>query len=112
MEKQTLTETSFQFNENGKSYDVSFHANKGFSSMITSNITSDSTVNKKIQEAFVALMPYENRIIEWISRSADNGQQYVENPMKAMQDANIGIPQDVIQMVKEASDILLTTLKK
>ncbi|MCJ7932665.1 MAG: hypothetical protein MUW56_03255 [Chryseobacterium sp.] len=112
MEKQTLHATSFQYNENGKSYDVTFHANKGFSSLATSRLTADSVANEKVQKAYVALMPYETKIMEWLSQSSDNGQKYLENPILAIQNADIGIPQDVIQMIKEASDVLLTTIKK
>ncbi|MBE4947963.1 hypothetical protein [Chryseobacterium culicis] len=112
MDTHTLNETSFQFTENGKSYDVTFHANKGFSSFAASEFTQDPAVNEKVRQAYIALMPHENKIIEWISQSPDNGRKYIENPVQAMENANMGIPQDIIQMIKNASELLVTTLKK
>ncbi len=112
MDTHTLNETSFQFTENGKSYDVTFHVNKGFSSFAASEFTQDPAVNEKVRQAYIALMPYENKIIEWISQSPDNGRKYIENPVQAMENANMGIPQDIIQMIKNASELLVTTLKK
>ncbi|WP_288436074.1 hypothetical protein [uncultured Chryseobacterium sp.] len=49
MDTHTLNETSFQFTENGKSYDVTFHANKGFSSFAASEFTQDPAVNEKVR---------------------------------------------------------------
>ncbi|WP_126651720.1 hypothetical protein [Chryseobacterium aureum] len=112
MDTHTLNETSFQCTENGKSYEVTFHANKGFSSLASSEFTHDQAVNEKVRQAYIALMPYENSIIEWIAKSPENGQKYIENPVQAMESANMGIPQDIIQMIKNASDLLVTTLKK
>ncbi|WP_288436072.1 hypothetical protein [uncultured Chryseobacterium sp.] len=47
-----------------------------------------------------------------MSQSPDNGRKYIENPVQAMENANMGIPQDIIQMIKNASELLVTTLKK
>lgn len=108
MEKPNLNTASCSFTENEKSYDVTFHTNKGFASLASAGLES----NEKVQQAYLALLPYESKILEWISSSPENGKKYMENPIMSIENSNVEIPQEIIEKVKEASESLLQTFNK
>lgn len=108
MNKETSNSSSFNFEENGNTFEVTFHANKGFSDLAVATLNSNDTMNERLQEAYIGLLPYEGKIIQWLSESQEHNRQYLENPIQAIENASLGIPQEIINTIKEVSNQLLT----
>jgi hypothetical protein len=65
-----------------------------------------------INQAHIKILPYEKDIIHWLSISEKNAHLYLQNPIQAIESANIGIPRDVLNELTNISQLILNTSKK
>lgn len=92
------------------SHKVTFHETKSIGNPLLKDLEAD--LLEKVNQAHIKIIPYEKAINKWVGASDKNAQLYAVNPIEAIESANIGIPQDIINELKKASQLVLTTLKK
>jgi hypothetical protein len=97
-------------NEEGGTYNVSFHESKGLGIPQSLHLGAEAT--SMVNSAALKIRPYEKAIQQWIGQSPDNAMLFLTNPIQAMQTAGIGIPEEILSEVQATSNHLVQSLKK
>ncbi|MDR0682305.1 MAG: hypothetical protein LBG15_10740 [Dysgonamonadaceae bacterium] len=99
--------------EGNTSYNVTFHASKGFGFPLKLD-SLNMGVASQVHQAHVQILPFENEIMKWLSLSKENVVLFSQDPFKALEEAKINIPAEVVNNLKKVSELLVnnTNLKK
>lgn len=101
---------TFKVAESDGNHNVTFHASKGFGFPFQLNLATKDA--EKIHQAHLQIMAFENDLLKWMSASDENAKLFLQDPFKALEKAAINIPKEIIDNIKNASNLLITNLKK
>lgn len=105
--KNNLT---FKVTEGDNAHTVTFHESKGLGFPFHLNLAEADAA--KIHEAHLQIMGFEKDILNWMSGSDERAKLFLNDPMKALEESQIAIPKEVLQSIRNASDLLVNQLKK
>ena len=107
---ENATSITMNIPNGGAGQKVTFHQSKGLGLPPIPGLSADVMV--KVNLAQVKILPYEKDLHKWIGASEKNAQLFLENPIKALEAANLGVQQDVLNELRAISNLVLNTLKK
>nr|WP_315156290.1 hypothetical protein [uncultured Flavobacterium sp.] len=101
---------TFKVADGDTDHNVTFHASKGFGFPFNLNLAAD--VTEKVHQAHIQIMPFEKELLNWMSLSNENAKLFLQDPFNALEKSKINVPQEVIDSIKNASNLLTNNLKK
>lgn len=101
---------TFKVAEGDNGHNVTFHTSKGFGFPFKLNLATDAA--EKVHQAHIQIMPFEKELLNWMSHSDENAKLFLEDPFNALEKSKINVPKEVIDSIKNASNLLTNNLKK
>ena len=105
--KENLT---INFTEGDNNHNVTFHTSKGFGFPFQLNLTTD--VAEKVHQAHLQIMSFEEDLMNWMSLSDEYAKLFLQDPISALGKSEIKVPKEVIDNIKNASNLLTNNLNK
>ena len=101
---------SIKVTEGGSDHNVTFHESKGFGFPFQLNLASD--VAEKVHQSYLQIMAFEKDLMNWMALSDENAALFLQDPFKALEKSEIKVPKEVVDNLKNTSNLLINQLKK
>lgn len=92
------------------SYNVTFHTSKGFGFPFQLNLAPD--VAEKLHQSHLQIMAFETDLMNWMALSDENAKLFLKDPFAALEKSGVSVPKEVVENLKNASNLLINHLKK
>ena len=101
---------TFRVEESDGNHNITFHTSKGLGFPFQLNLAAQDA--EKVHHAHIQIMSFENELLKWISASDDNAKLFLQDPFKALEKSKINVPKEIVDDIKNASNLLVNKLKK